>query len=197
MNKKRVFITLIYILVLSFSFISCDNESSRLIGFWESESNVPIILFEDGTAIYGPALDVTWNIENNFIMFNIRDGEISIESEYKLSGNTLNLTDINGNIIIYKKISGNANSKFIGTWESEPEYEYPIINYELLKDGTGKHIIKTLRSNNVDNIKWMALGNHLTIILDGGFAIHYKYKLSGEKLILFNSEGTTGNFIKK
>jgi hypothetical protein len=105
-GMKRMFVIAL-ILTLVFFLVACGGGSSALVGKWALEPGQPtsgniedMELLKDGTGIVDGA-GITWKVENG--RFYVTHPLIAASWAYKISGETLVLTDDDGESLTYKK----------------------------------------------------------------------------------------------
>jgi hypothetical protein len=102
MSKKIIFLVLL-VCFLSFVFVSCGDDTSRLTGTWEGEliigehfrRDIKMELFSDGTGVID-GNTYTWVAENNRFRitrstFGFGEAQ-GMVADYRLSGSNLTLT---------------------------------------------------------------------------------------------------------
>lgn len=106
MSKKRILLTVLLVLAVTFSFIGCGKKEPDLTGKWimESDENYSIELFSNQTGImYGlnedgedASYSIEWIAEDGRIKFSIYNGNASVLYNYEINDDKLILQDDNG-----------------------------------------------------------------------------------------------------
>lgn len=154
--KKKVLVILCSLMMIL--LVGCGGSSNSLIGQWVNEDeserdenpfelfsdSTAIECFSDGTAIisYSSGLtnSVNWVVENERIKFTLDTGifgNIASSYSYKLSEDTLILTDDDGEETTYTRITGTSQVNNVENIINEPSnlveidpFEYISIEYD-------------------------------------------------------------------
>ena len=116
MKKLLSVISLCLVLVMLTSALASCSNRSKLVGTWqevnedgEFVSNGEVLVFaNDGTGSVtsdGMSGSLTWSVDGDtlFVTTSLCGVSKSSELKYKLSGKTLTLTDLDGEVTTYRK----------------------------------------------------------------------------------------------
>ena len=105
----RIFSICLIIVMLTSMLSACDA-SKKFVGTWEEvESGATLVLANDGTGSVsedGMSGSVTWSVEKDkiFLTVSVCGMTETTECTYEFSGDTMTLTDAEGEVTVYKKV---------------------------------------------------------------------------------------------
>jgi uncharacterized lipoprotein YehR (DUF1307 family) len=111
--KMKKTLAVLLALMLMFSLVACGGGGSSLVGKWVPEEGQDISgdfieermeLSKDGTGI-GDGMSLKWKAEKDRLTFNLDllGFGLALAYDYEISGDTLTLTNDDGESVTYKK----------------------------------------------------------------------------------------------
>ena len=111
MKKYITIISVCLVIVMFASLLSACGNGKKFVGTWkEVDSDSTLVLANDGTGSLttedGISGSVNWSLEDDKIFMNISICGMSMTKEftYEFSGDTMTLTDAEGEITVYEKV---------------------------------------------------------------------------------------------
>ena len=110
MKKTTRILSLCLALILMASLLAACSSNSEFVGTWKEEgSDTKLVLASDGSGSVseqGVSGSVKWNVEGDkvFITVSICGMSETDEYTYEFSGDTMTLTENNGNTTVYTKV---------------------------------------------------------------------------------------------